>query len=64
MDHIIEVFRRVRGELNIKMPRDGKTVRLTHTQSRLNGGITHVNPIEIEDALNRLNVGRLKGERA
>jgi len=47
MNHIIEVFRRVRKELKIAMPQDGKTVKLTSTQSRANGGITHVNPLKI-----------------
>lgn len=47
MNHIIEIFRRVRKELKIELPKDGKTVKLTPTQSRWNGGITHVNPLEI-----------------
>lgn len=64
MDHIIEVFRCVREELKIPMPKDGKTVRLTPTQVRLNGGITHVNPVDFENPLNVLKTNLTKGERA
>ena len=44
MDHIIEVFRTVRTDLEIAMPKDGKIVRLMGTQVRANYGIQHVNP--------------------
>jgi hypothetical protein len=50
MNHVIDVFRRMRSELKIKMPRDGRTVRLTPVQSRLNGGATHLDPREFERA--------------
>lgn len=64
MDHIVDVFRRVRRELRIPMPKDGKTVRLTPTQVRLNGGITHENPLDIEsDPLIHVKTGQLKGGR-
>ncbi len=46
MNHIIEVFRRVRQELKIAMPKDGKTVRLTPIQVQVHGGITHMNPVD------------------
>lgn len=46
MDHIIDVFRAVRKDLGIPMPKDGKTVRLTTTQVRLNNGQERVNPLE------------------
>lgn len=45
MDHVIDVFRRVRRELGIAMPADGKTVRLTGVQSRANHGAEWVRPI-------------------
>ncbi|MBI3595578.1 MAG: 2-oxoglutarate:ferredoxin oxidoreductase [Nitrospirae bacterium] len=63
MDHIIDIFRRVRKELKIAMPKDGKTVRLTPLQIHMNGGKTHLNPLDIENPLNRLKTGRLEGER-
>jgi len=44
MDHVIEIFRTVRKELGIKMPKDGENVRLTETQVRANHGVTRVNP--------------------
>jgi hypothetical protein len=43
MNHIIEIFKSVRRELRIDMPKDGKTVRLTTPQIRANGGIEWVN---------------------
>ena len=64
MDHIIEIFRRVRGELKIPMPKGGKTVKLTPVQIQMNGGKTHLNPLDIENPLSRLNAGRLKGAQA
>lgn len=45
MDRIIGIFRKVRHELGIAMPEDGKTVRLTGTQQRANGGVERVNPV-------------------
>lgn len=45
MDHVIEIFRKVRTELKIAMPKDGKTVRLTGTQQRANGGVERINPV-------------------
>jgi hypothetical protein len=39
MDHIIDIFRAVRSELGIKMPADGKTVRLTTPQCKANAGV-------------------------
>jgi hypothetical protein len=45
-DHIISIFRRVRNELGIAMPADGKAVKLTSIQSKANGGLSHCNPVE------------------
>jgi hypothetical protein len=45
MDHIIEIFRAVRKELGIEMPKDGRTVRLTDVRVRANGGIERANQI-------------------
>lgn len=36
--HIISIFRKVRKELGIKLPADGKTISLTGTQSHANQG--------------------------
>lgn len=44
LDHIIKIFKTVRKEMGIQMPKDGKTVRLTGTQMRANRGIEYVNP--------------------
>lgn len=44
LDHIIKIFKTVRTEMGIQMPKDGKTVRLTGTQMRANRGIEYVNP--------------------
>jgi len=45
MDHVVAVFRKVRKELGIAMPKDGNTVRLTGTQIRANHGVESVNPL-------------------
>lgn len=45
MDHIIGIFRKVRKELKIAMPQDGKTVQLTGTQQRANNGVERVDPL-------------------
>lgn len=45
MDHVIDIFRRVRKELGIAMPADGKTVRLTGVQARANQGVERICPI-------------------
>ncbi len=44
MDHIIDIFRSVRKQLGIELPKDGKTVRLTGTQIRANHGVERVHP--------------------
>jgi hypothetical protein len=44
MDHVIDIFRTVRKELGVEMPKDGKNVRLTETQRRANPGVERVNP--------------------
>ncbi|TKB62225.1 MAG: hypothetical protein E8D49_00470 [Nitrospira sp.] len=44
MDHVIDIFRTVRKELGIEMPKDGKNVRLTDTQIRANPGVERGNP--------------------
>lgn len=43
--HILSIFRRVRNELGIKLPADGKTIRLTGTQSHANCGATSLSPL-------------------
>lgn len=44
---VAQVFKRVREELGIKLPEDGKTVRFTPYQSRMvHEGKTHCNPLE------------------
>jgi hypothetical protein len=43
MDHVIDIFRTVRKELGIEMPKDGQNVRLTQTQVRAIHGIERVN---------------------
>ncbi len=44
MDHIIGIFREIRQELGIAMPKGGETVRFTGTQSRANHGLEAINP--------------------
>jgi hypothetical protein len=43
---VAQITKRIREELGIKLPKDGKTVRYTGLQSRVNDGQTHVNPLE------------------
>lgn len=43
-DYIIDIFKIVRKDLGIQIPKDGKTVPLTGTQIRTNHGIESVNP--------------------
>jgi hypothetical protein len=43
---VAQITRRIREELGIKLPQDGKTVRYTGLQSRVNDNQTHVNPLE------------------
>lgn len=45
MDHVIDIFRKVRKELGITMPKDGKTIRLTGTQIKANHGVERVSPL-------------------
>lgn len=45
LDHIIAIFRRVRKELGIAMPKDGKTIRLTGTQMKANHGAERLSAI-------------------
>lgn len=45
MDRVIEVFRHVRNELGIAMPKNGKTIKLTTPQIRANHGTEWVNPV-------------------
>jgi len=44
-DHIIEIFRRVREEMGISLPPDGKTIRLTDVQSDANEGEKFLSPL-------------------
>jgi len=41
---VAKIFKRVREEMKISLPADGKNVRYTGLQSRVNGNETHVNP--------------------
>ncbi len=43
MDRVIAIFRKVRKELGIAMPKNGKTVRITGTQIQANHGVEWVN---------------------
>jgi hypothetical protein len=43
---VAQITKRIREELGIKLPNDGKTVRYTGLQSRVNDNQTHVNPLE------------------
>jgi hypothetical protein len=45
---VAKIFKRVREEMKISLPADGKTVRYTGLQSRVNGGETHVNPLSFK----------------
>tara|TARA_B100001079_G_scaffold194652_1_gene168371 strand:+ start:153 stop:872 length:720 start_codon:yes stop_codon:yes gene_type:complete len=44
-DHMIKIIRRVRQELGITLPTDGKTIRLTTTQSSANNGMESLSPL-------------------
>jgi len=43
---VAAVFKRVREEMGIKLPEDGKNVRFTGLQSRVHDGKTHTNPLD------------------
>jgi hypothetical protein len=45
---VAKIFKRVREEMKISLPADGRTVRYTGLQSRVNGGETHVNPLSFK----------------
>jgi len=47
---VAKIFKRVREEMKIPLPADGKTVRYTGLQSRVNGGETHANPLAFKMA--------------
>ena len=42
-----QVFKRIREEMGIKLPDNGENVRFTGLQSRVHGGKTHTNPMEL-----------------
>jgi hypothetical protein len=42
---VAQITKRVREQLGIPLPSDGRTVRYTGLQSRVNGNETHVNPM-------------------
>lgn len=42
---VAQIFKRVREAMGIPLPPEGKTVRFTGLQSRVNGNETHVNPL-------------------
>jgi hypothetical protein len=43
---VAKIFKRVREQMGIKLPADGKNVRYTGLQSRVNGNETHINPLD------------------
>jgi hypothetical protein len=43
---VAQITKRVREELGIALPSEGKTVRYTGLQSRVNGNVTHASPLE------------------
>ncbi|MEJ2230084.1 MAG: carbon monoxide dehydrogenase beta subunit family protein [Nitrospirales bacterium] len=43
---VAAVFKRVREEMGIKLPENGKNVRFTGLQSRVHDGKTHTNPLD------------------
>lgn len=45
-----QIFKRVREKLGIKLPDSGDNVRFTGTQSKVHGGKTHTNPLELMPA--------------
>ena len=47
---VAKITKRVREELGIALPKDGRTVRYTGLQSRVNGNETHVSPLEFKPA--------------
>lgn len=44
---VAQIVKRVREEMGIKLPSDGKTVRYTGIQSRVNGNETRANPLAL-----------------
>jgi hypothetical protein len=44
---VAQVVKRVREKMGLKLPADGANVRFTGTQSKVHGGKTHANPLEI-----------------
>lgn len=42
-----QVVKRVREQMGLKLPTDGANVRFTGTQSKVHGGKTHANPLEV-----------------
>src|SRR2546426_191832 len=42
---VAQIFKRVREQMGINLPSDGKNVRYTGLQSRVNGNETHINPL-------------------
>ena len=42
-----EVFKRVREEMGLKLPKDGANVRFTGLQSGVHDGQSHTNPMDI-----------------
>ena len=45
---VAKITKRVREEMGISLPKDGRTVRYTGLQSRVNGNETHVSPLEFK----------------
>ncbi|TLY37138.1 MAG: 2-oxoglutarate:ferredoxin oxidoreductase [Nitrospirae bacterium] len=45
---VAKIFKRVREEMGIALPADGRNVRYTGLQSRVNGNETHTNPFSFK----------------
>ena len=45
---VAKITKRIREEMGISLPKDGRTVRYTGLQSRVNGNETHVSPLEFK----------------
>ena len=50
LQHVAQVFKRVREDMKIKLPANGENVRFTGTQSKVHNGKTHTNPLALMPA--------------
>jgi hypothetical protein len=61
---IAQVVKRVREEMGIKLPAGGANVRFTGTQSRVHGGNTHANPLELMPSADGVASAAMFGHKA